>query len=175
MPHHRDLASRRPPRPASPPPNGSELTGAGLAPRRPDDNRAAGVRCSEVLDDGNTGPDEMALELLPGMPRVSRGSHNRGALDGESFTPHSPLRVSPIGLLGRALRAPSIAASPLNPLSEERRARVEMRTRRSGSIEKPRFRCPFRGQFTGLFLSKFRRRLSQGRSAKPCRTPATSR
>jgi hypothetical protein len=33
------------------PPNGFELTGAGLAPRCNDDRREAGVRCSEGLDD----------------------------------------------------------------------------------------------------------------------------
>jgi len=32
------------------------------------------------------------------MRRVPPGSHNRGALDGDDFTPHSPLRVSPNGL-----------------------------------------------------------------------------
>jgi hypothetical protein len=36
------------------PPNGFELTGAGLTPRCTDDRREAGVRCSEVLDDGKT-------------------------------------------------------------------------------------------------------------------------
>ena len=32
------------------------------------------------------------------MRRVSLGSHNRGALDGDDSTPHSPLRVSSNGL-----------------------------------------------------------------------------
>ena len=32
------------------------------------------------------------------MRRVSLGTHNCGALDGDDFTPHSPLRVSPNGL-----------------------------------------------------------------------------
>jgi len=33
-------------------PNALELTGAGLTPRCHDDRRAAGVRCSDGLDDG---------------------------------------------------------------------------------------------------------------------------
>ena len=33
------------------PPNGFELTGAGLTPRCNDDRKEAGVRCSEGLDD----------------------------------------------------------------------------------------------------------------------------
>jgi len=35
-------------------PNGFELTGAGLTPGCLDDNAAAGVRCSEGLDDSKT-------------------------------------------------------------------------------------------------------------------------
>ena len=43
--------------------NEFELTGAGLTPRCDDDRREAGVRCSEVLDDGKTWRDGIELEL----------------------------------------------------------------------------------------------------------------
>lgn len=43
-------------------PNGFELTGAGLRPRRTDDNENAGVRCSEVLDDGGYRPGTWLTE-----------------------------------------------------------------------------------------------------------------
>jgi len=41
------------------------------------------------------------------MRRVSPGSHNRSALDGDDFTQHSPLRVSPNGLRAPAFIFPA--------------------------------------------------------------------
>ncbi len=77
--------------------NEFELTGAGLTPRCADDNWAAGVRCSEGLDDEQDWARRDGAGVVAWMRRVSPGSLNRGALDGDDFTPHSPLRVSSNG------------------------------------------------------------------------------
>src|SRR5713226_3551867 len=64
------------------------------------------------------------------MRRSLPGSDNRGALDGEDFTPHSPLRVSSNGLRLSGRRRPvrcsrGLGGAGFNDSSDERQERDE--------------------------------------------------
>jgi hypothetical protein len=85
-------------------PNGLRLTGArpdaldsASSPETDCSNTAARVRCSRGLDDKLDLTSRARADVAGQMRRVPPGSSCRGALDGESLTLHSPLRVSPNG------------------------------------------------------------------------------
>ncbi len=77
-------------------PNGWRLSGARMR-----------VRCSRGVGDRLALARRDRAGVAAWMRRVSPGSHNRSALDGDDFTRHSPLRVSPNGLRAPAFIFPA--------------------------------------------------------------------